>query len=129
MPITPGMQGQATLTVDQSHTARALGSGNVPTLGTPALIALMERAAVHAVRRGLDDGEETVGTMVNVRHLAPTALGKHIRAEATVTAVNGRAISFNVVALDSHGKIGEGTHERLIVDRDEFVWKAATRGA
>src|SRR5438105_10554005 len=90
MAISPGMQGQASLTVDQSHTARASGSGSLPTLGTPALIALLERAAVNAVRRGLEEGQESVGTMVNVRLLHPTALGKHVRAEAVVTSFDGR---------------------------------------
>src|SRR5579884_3317819 len=98
MAVTTGMRGEAALTVDQSHTASALGSGNVPTLGTPALVALMERAAVNVARRGLEPGEETVGTMVNIRHLIPTPIGKRIRAEATVTAVDGRKICFDVRA-------------------------------
>jgi fluoroacetyl-CoA thioesterase len=130
MTVTPGMKGEASLTVDQQHTASALGSGNVPTLGTPALIALMERAAANVARRGLEPGEETVGTMVNIRHLIPTPIGKRIRAEATVTAVDGRKICFDVRAFDAAGDvIGEGTHERVVVDREQFVWKAAMRGA
>lgn len=130
MALTPGMRGEASLTVDQSHTASALGSGNVPTLGTPALIALMERAAANVARRGLEPGEETVGTMVNVRHLVPTPIGKRVRAEAMVSAVDGRKISFEIRACDSSGTIlGEGTHERVVVDREQFIWKAAMRGA
>jgi fluoroacetyl-CoA thioesterase len=130
MAVTPGMRGEASLTVDQSHTASALGSGNVPTLGTPALIALMERAAANVARRGLEQGEETVGTMINVRHLIPTPIGKRVRAEATVTAVEDRKICFDVRAHDSAGNlIGEGTHERVVVDREQFIWKAAMRGA
>lgn len=130
MALTPGMRGEASLTVDQSHTASALGSGNVPTLGTPALIALMERAAANVARRGLETGEETVGTMVNVRHLVPTPIGKRVRAEATVSAVDGRKITFEIRACDSSGTIlGEGIHERVVVDREQFIWKAAMRGA
>jgi predicted thioesterase len=67
--------------------------------------------------------------MVNVRHLAPTPLGKRVRAEATVTAVDGRRISFDVRASDAVAVIAEGTHERVLVDREDFVWKAAARGA
>src|SRR5213082_3350263 len=107
MAITTGMQGQASLTVDQSHTARASGVGTLPTLGTSALIALLERAAVNAIRRGLDEGQESVGTMVSVRQLSPTGLGKHVRAEAVVTSFDGNRVGFDVVALDSHGRVGE----------------------
>lgn len=129
MPVIPGAHGEASMTVDQAHTATSLGSGNVPTLGTPALIALLERAASNAVRRQLAPGEETVGTMVNIRHLAPTAIGRRVRAEATVTAVNDRTITFTVKAFDSTSVVGEGTHERVIIDREQFIWKAAARGA
>jgi fluoroacetyl-CoA thioesterase len=128
MPVTPGMRGDATITVDQGHTASALGSGNVPTLGTPALVALIERAAVNAVRRGLDEGEETVGIGINLRHTAPTPIGKRVRAEVVVTAVNDRTISFDVRAADAASTIAEGTHERVVVDREQFVWRAASRG-
>lgn len=130
MSVTAGMRGEASMTVDQAHTASALGSGNVPTLGTPALIALMERAALNVAKRGLEPGEETVGTMVNVRHLAATPIGKRVRAEAVVTSVEGRRISFEVRAFDGAGNvIGEGTHERVVVDREQFIWNAARRGA
>ncbi|HVB96789.1 MAG TPA: thioesterase family protein [Chloroflexota bacterium] len=128
MAVTPGMIGEASLTVDQAHTASALGSGNVPTLGTPAVVALLERAAVHAVRKGLEVGQETVGTMVNVRHLSPTPIGKRVRALAVVTNVDERTITFDVSASDSSGKIAEGTHQRVVVDREQFIWKAASRG-
>jgi fluoroacetyl-CoA thioesterase len=129
MPVTPGMRGEASLTVDQQHTASAFGSGNVPTLGTPALIALLERAAVNAIRRGLGEGEESVGTQVSVRQLAPTPLGKRVRAEAVVTAVDGRRITFDVRAADAVAPVAEGTHERVVVDREQFIWNAASRGA
>lgn len=129
MAVTTGLRGEAALTVDTSHTASAFGSGNLPTLGTPALVALLERAAVTAIRRALQPGEESVGVMVNVRHLAPTPLGKRVRAEATVTSIDGRRITFDVRASDAVAVIAEGTHERVLVDREDFVWKAAARGA
>jgi predicted thioesterase len=122
------MRGEASITVDQSHTASELGSGNLPTLGTPALIALLERAAVNAVRRGLDEGEETVGVAINVRHSAPTPIGKRVRAEAVVTAVDDRTIRFDVRAADAASTVAEGTHERVVVDREQFIWRAASRG-
>jgi fluoroacetyl-CoA thioesterase len=128
MPVTLGMRGEATIIVDPSHTASALGSGNVPTLGTPALVALIERAAVNAIRRGLDDGEESVGTGISVRHTAPTPIGKRVRAEVVVSAVYDRTITFDVRASDPAAAIAEGTHERVIVNREDFVWRAASRG-
>lgn len=128
MPVTPGMRGQASITVDQSHSAKASGSGTVPTLGTPALVALMERAAINAVRNVLEQGEESIGTMINLRQLVPIGMGKHVRAEAVVSGVEGNRVSFAVTAQDSRQKIAEGTHERVIVDREEFIWQTASRG-
>jgi len=128
MAVTSGMRGDASLTVDQSHTAAAHGSGNVPTLATPALVALIERAAVNAIRRGLEPGEETVGAMITLQHLAPTAIGKRVRASAEVVGTDGRRIRLAVQASDATGTIAEGTHERVIVDREQFIWKAASRG-
>jgi fluoroacetyl-CoA thioesterase len=129
MPVQVGMKGQAAVTVDQSNTAAALGSGAVPSFGTPALVALVERAAVNAIRHHLEEGQETVGVQVSLRHTAPTPVGKRVRAEATVTAVDGRKIAFSVTAADSSGPVGDGTHERVVIDREQFIWKLATRGA
>jgi len=129
MPVHLGLRGEAAVTVDQSNTATALGSGNVPAFGTPALVQLMERAAVHALRGQLEDSQESVGAAINIRHLAPTPVGRRVRAEAVVTAFDGRRITFAVAASDSSGKVGEGTHERVIVDRDQFIWELASKGA
>lgn len=129
MPVHLGLRGEAAVTVDQSNTATALGSGNVPAFGTPALVQLMERAAVHALRGQLEDSQESVGAAISIRHLAPTPVGRRVRAEAVVTAFDGRRITFAVAASDSSGKVGEGTHERVIVDRDQFMWKLASKGA
>lgn len=129
MAITVGLRGEAAVVVDQHNTATAMGSGNVPAFATPAMIALMERAAVNALRRHLDEGQESVGVAVDVRHLAATPVGKRVRAEAEVTAVEGRRITFAVRAFDAVEKVGEGSHQRILVDREQFIWKMATKGA
>ena len=129
MPVQVGMKGQAAITVDNTNTASALGSGAVPAFGTPALVALVERAAVNAVRYQLEEGQDTVGIHISVSHTAPTPVGKRVRAEATVTAVDGRKITFAVTAADSSGPVGEGTHERVVINREQFIWKLASRGA
>jgi predicted thioesterase len=128
MPLTPGMKGQATLTVDQSHSAKAFGVGTIPVLGLPALVALIERAAVNATRPHLDEGRDSVGTMVNLRQKVPVGLGKFIRAEAVVTAVDGDRVTLAVTVRDSRETIAEGTLERAVVDREQFIWGAAGRG-
>lgn len=128
MDIRVGSKGDAAVTVSNSNTAAALGSGNVPAFGTPALVAIMEKAAVEAVRRQLEPGQETVGSMISVKHLAPTPIGKRVVASAVVTAVEGRKITFSVTASDSVEKVGEGTHERVVVDRDRFVFGLAKKG-
>ena len=127
--IPIGTRGKASETVTERKTASAVASGAVPTFATPAMIALMERASVNAIRRYLDEGQESVGTLVNVTHLAPTPVGRRVQAEAEVTAVDGRKIAFRVRASDPVEMIGEGIHERVLVDRAKFVWKAATKGS
>ena len=128
MFVQVGAKGDASVTVNTTNTALAMGSGNVPAFATPALVALMERAAVEAIRRQLEGGEETVGSMISIRHLAPTPIGKRVRAEAVVTAVDGRKITFTVNAWDAVEKVGEGTHERVLIDRDRFVFSLAKKG-
>jgi predicted thioesterase len=105
-----------------------MGSGTVPVFATPAMVALMERAAVNALRRHLDDGQDSVGVAVDVRHLAATPVGKRVRAEAEVSAVEGKRITFAVRAFDAVEKVGEGTHQRVLIDREQFIWKVATKG-
>lgn len=129
MAITRGLRGEASVIVNETNIASKLGSGSVPVFGTPALIALMERAAVNALRSHLEEGEDSVGVSVNVRHLAATPMGKRVRAEAEVTAVEGKKITFAVRAFDSQEKVGEGTHERVLIDREAFIWKIASKGS
>ncbi len=128
MAIGKGLRGEASVIVNESNIASKLGSGSLPVFGTPALIALMERAAVNALRPHLDEGQDSVGVAVNVRHLAATPMGKRVQAEAQVTAVEGNRIVFAVKAYDAVEMVGEGTHERVLVDRDSFMWKVASKG-
>ncbi|MBX3050488.1 MAG: thioesterase family protein [Caldilineaceae bacterium] len=127
MALAPGLTGEASATVDNTNTAASLGSGLVPVFGTPALIALLELAAVHAVMAHLPPGSTSVGTHVDVRHLAATPTGMGVRANATLTAVDGRQLHFVVEAFDEVEKVGEGTHIRMIVERERFVQKAVEK--
>lgn len=120
-----GARGVATATVDAANTALALGSGDVPVFGTPALVALLEQAAVAALAGGLEPGETTVGTWLEVAHLAATPVGTTVRAEAELVAAEGRKLTFAVVAFDDRQKIGEGRHHRIRVVRDRFLSKLA----
>lgn len=121
MTLSPGLTGEAATTVDHTNTAASLGSGLVPVFGTPALIALLELAAVHAVADALPPGSTSVGTHLDVRHLAATPIGMGVRATATLTAVEGRRLTFAVEAHDEVEKIGEGTHTRVVVEMERFM--------
>lgn len=127
MTPTPGLSGHANTTVDQTNTAASLGSGLVPVFGTPALIALLELAAVHAVAESLPPGSTSVGTHLDVRHLAATPVGMSVRATATLTHVDGRRLNFAVEAYDETEKIGEGSHTRVIVDAARFVQRTEAK--
>ena len=118
-----GVRGGATVKVAAENTALALGSGDVPVFATPALVALVEKAAVAAVAGSLDPGETTVGTWLEIAHLAATPVGAAVRAEAELVAVEGRKLTFAVVAHDGRQKIGEGRHQRMRVARDRFLSK------
>jgi fluoroacetyl-CoA thioesterase len=120
-----GARGVATAKVTAENTALALGSGDVPVFGTPALVALMEQAAVLALAGGLEPGETTVGTRLEIAHLAATPVGAAVRAEAELVAVEGRKLTFAVAAFDDRQKIGEGRHQRMRVARDRFLGKLA----
>lgn len=109
--------------VCESNTANAIGSGDMEVFATPAMIALMENAAMSAVAGFLPAGSTTVGAEMNVSHIKPSGLGAEIAATAILTAVDGRKLTFNVGASDSHGMIGEGVHVRYIVDRERFMSK------
>lgn len=127
MTVRPGLEGTVERTVTSADTASALGSGTVEVLGTPAVVALCELAAVHAVAGNLGPNETTVGVHVDVQHIAPTLPGVHIRARAVVERVDGRRIAFAVEAFDPAGPIARGTHERVRVDRKAFMQSAGER--
>jgi fluoroacetyl-CoA thioesterase len=119
--FTVGLRGTASLTVSAQDTARAQKSGAVPVLATPRLVALMEQAAMDATGAALAPGETTVGTRIDVTHFAPTPVGRTVSAEARLDAIDGRSLTFSVVAWDGNEKIGEGTHQRVVVDEAQFL--------
>lgn len=121
--LTIGLRGKASWRVAPHHTAEAWGSGDVPVFGTPSLVALLETAAVKAVAERLGPGETTVGTWLDVSHLAATPIGLEVTAEAELIAIEGRKLTFAVVAHDVREKIGECRHHRMIVARDRFLSK------
>ncbi len=126
--IEIGARGQRDLVVAQEHTALHWGSGLLPVLSTPQMVALMELAAVEAVDRKLPPGFQTVGTHLDVHHMAATPLGMRVTAWAELTAIEGRKLVFHVEAHDEAGKVGEGTHERFIIEVERFMHKAQMRG-
>ena len=122
-----GLKGTAEADVTAENTARTMGSGSLEVFATPAMCCLMEKAASDLMDRLLDGGRTTVGISLQIAHSAPTPVGMHVRAEAEITAVDGRRISFRVTASDDSGEIGSGTHERFIVYRDRFQERADAR--
>ena len=118
-----GLSYTSTVVVDNSNTAVALGSGDMDVFATPAMVALMENAAMNAVAPHLEQGQTTVGTQITTNHIKASALGATISATATLTAVDGRSLTFTIVASEGDKTIGEGTHTRFIVDRERFLSK------
>lgn len=121
MEIKPGLKGESTLTVKDGNTAIDFGSGNVPVLATPMLIALMEGAAISAVEKLLPAGQVTVGTLIECRHLAATPKGMTVTAKAELVEADKRRLLFHVEAFDEKEKVGDGKHERFIVDLNKFL--------
>ncbi len=109
--------------VGESNTAAAMGSGDMDVLATPAMVALMENAAMNAVAGELPEGSATVGTAVNVSHIKASPVGTVIKASAELAVIEGRKLTFRVTAADGSGTIGEGTHIRYVVDREKFISK------
>ncbi len=118
--LEPGLTGHASTVVTEDKTAYALGSGNVMAYSTPSMIALLEAAAIDAVQSRLGDGQTSVGTALNIKHMAATPVGMTVNAAATLKEVDGRRLVFDVSASDAIELIGQGTHERFIVDRERF---------
>ncbi len=118
--IHPGTSGSAELVVGEEHTAPRVGSGKVHVLATPVMINLIEAAALQAVEHLLPPGYQSLGTVLNVRHIAATPVGMRARAIAQVLKVEGRTIFFKVEAHDERDLIGDGTHERVVVNVAKF---------
>jgi fluoroacetyl-CoA thioesterase len=127
MSIEIGLKGRSETVVTPQNTADAVGSGLVPVFATPFMIALMENAASSALAPHLEEGQGSVGTKLNVSHDSATPIGLKVWAEAEVTAVNGKQITFQVNAFDEKGPIGSGTHERFIIAVDRFMEKTAKK--
>ena len=118
-----GLTHTSVLTVGDAHTAQAMGSGDMPVLATPVMIALMENAAMLAVDQKLPEEQTTVGAYIDVSHLKPSPVGAEVFATAELTEVEDRRLTFHVVAMQGDQVIGEGTHVRYIVSRERFLAK------
>ncbi len=116
----PGLKGETELVVGEEHTALSVGSGRVHVFATPLMIALMEKAAVVATEEALAPGQQTVGVHLDVRHIAATPVGMTVRAVAELVKVEGRTLTFRVSAMDDKEPIGEGMHQRAVVDAERF---------
>ncbi len=127
--IQPGLKGETRLLVAEEHTAKHIGSGGVKVLATPQMILLMERASVAAVDPLLPEGYRTVGARLDVRHLAPTPIGFEVTATAELVEVDGRRLTFHVQAHDGIELVGEGVHERAIINIHKFGERVAQKGA
>ena len=127
MEITIGMKGIAESYVEREDTAAEVGSGSLLVYATPCMVALMEGAACEAIAEAIPDGQTTVGMELNIQHLSATPVGLEVRAEAEVTAVEGKIITFELHAFDESGEIGKGTHKRCIVNSQKFLEKAYTK--
>lgn len=125
--LQPGLSGTATVEVIPANTAQALGSGLVAVFATPALVALLERAAVNALAGALPPGSTSVGTRVDVRHTAATPVGMMVSATATLVEVDGRRLRFEVVACDDAESIAAGEHERVVVDEQRFLARVSEK--
>jgi predicted thioesterase len=127
--LVPGLVGESQVRVTEVNTAKHLGSGNVEALATPEMVRLMEQAGVAAVDRLLPEGQCTVGVALDIRHLAATPLGMTVTARAELLTVEGRRLTFRVEAFDQVEKVGEGTHQRYIIDADRFQQRVAEKSS
>lgn len=119
-----GITGNQSIVVNETMTAEVLGSGKLPVYATPSMIALMENTASLSVEAYLGEGQGTVGTLINVKHLSATPVGMRVTCETELVEVDRKRLVFRVQAYDEAGPIGEGTHERFIIDNVKFMEKA-----
>ncbi len=119
-----GIKGYAETTAKIDNSAAAMGSGTLAVYATPAMVALIEKAACESVQAYLAEDETTVGTLMQVEHISATPMGMKVTAESVLKEVNGRKLVFSVEAFDESGIIGKGTHERFIIKTERFMEKA-----
>ena len=127
MEIAIGMKGEVSTLAEREDTALEVGSGSLLVYSTPCMVALMEGAACEALAPALPEDQTTVGISLDIAHLSATPVGLEVRAEAEVTNVEGKVITFAVTAYDEAGKIGEGTHKRCLVNSQKFLDKAYSK--
>ena len=127
--LPPGLTGRAELIVGEEHTAPRVGSGLVHVLATPVMINLFEAAALDAVDKHLPAGYQSLGTILNVRHIAATPVGMKVRATAEIVKVDGRTVFLKVKAEDERELIGDGLHERVVVNVEKFSQRVSKKSA
>ncbi len=125
--LQPGIKGHHEQTVTPEMSAARVGSGLVDVFATPMLVALVEQTCYESVLPHLDEGQGTVGTLVNVTHVSATRLGRRVWCESELTEVDRRRLVFSVKAYDEAGLIGEGTHERFVIDTEKFMAKISAK--
>ncbi len=118
-----GLKNRIDIEVKEENTAKAVGSGTLEVFATPQMINLMEKCACFGLEPYMEPGKTTVGTMLNVSHVSATPVGLKVWCESELTAIDGRRLAFKVTAYDEKGIIGEGTHERCIIDAQRFMQK------
>lgn len=121
MTLTPGLRARLLIMVEKEDTAPEIGSGDVPVLATPRVLALAEQATVQAVAGALEPGQTSVGTKVALEHLVASPVGTHVEIAAELTEVDGRRLVFAFTAHDRHTAVATGTVERVVVDRERFL--------
>jgi Predicted thioesterase len=127
MDLTIGITGRADTIANDTNTAEAIGSGSLRVFGTPFMIALMEKASCNSLQEALEPGKSSVGVYINVQHTSATPVGAHVYAESTVTAIDGKKITFRVTAYDDAGEIGSGEHARVIIDSSRFMERCISK--
>jgi len=125
--LTEGIKGKQEIIVTEEVTAQQVGSGTLPVFATPAMISLMENTAYKSVAEYLEEGCGTVGTLMNVSHVAATPVGMKVTCETELLKVDGRALTFCVKAYDECGLIGEGMHERFVIMEEKFLAKTNSK--
>ena len=122
--LSIGIKHTTQLSVSSEHTAKTIQSGGLEVLATPALIGLMEKCAWQSVFPFMENGCDTVGTEITMKHLAPTPIGGLVKCESELIEINGRELIFKITAYDNNNKIGEAIHKRFIIQIDRFISKA-----